>query len=104
MSEHIHTFGAWESSRFAGTLHRKCTDPSCRVVSLDADEERAVTSKYSISLTLTIKGQQVKTEVAADTRAECFYKICQLERNASRLGWATVVGVLTLKNEVRADD
>jgi hypothetical protein len=36
--EHAHQFGPIELSRFAGTPHRKCTVPGCKVVSLDLDE------------------------------------------------------------------
>ncbi len=38
-ADHVHKFGPFERSRFAGTLHRKCQVPGCRDVSLDGDEE-----------------------------------------------------------------
>jgi hypothetical protein len=36
--EHEHRFGPFERSRFAGTVHRKCLEPGCKVISLDDDE------------------------------------------------------------------
>lgn len=38
MNDHEHQFGLFELSRFAGTLHRKCTVPGCKVITLDRDE------------------------------------------------------------------
>jgi DnaJ-class molecular chaperone len=39
--KHEHKFGPFEESRFAGTLHRKCVVPGCKVISLDGDEEES---------------------------------------------------------------
>lgn len=36
--EHEHQWGPLEQSRFAGTIHRKCQVPGCKVISLDDDD------------------------------------------------------------------
>lgn len=35
----VHTFAPFQRSRLAGTLHRPCETPGCRVVSLDGDDD-----------------------------------------------------------------
>jgi len=40
LGDHHHRFAeVWETSRFAGTVHRKCTFPGCETVTLDGWEE-----------------------------------------------------------------
>ena len=36
---HAHVFGAWDRSRFGGTVVRYCEVPFCSVVSLDGDDD-----------------------------------------------------------------
>lgn len=36
---HECVFGPFEESRMAGTVHRKCQHPGCRVISLDGDDD-----------------------------------------------------------------
>jgi len=38
-AEHEHRFGPFETSRFAGTLHRKCQEPGCKEITLDGDDD-----------------------------------------------------------------
>jgi len=40
MNEHEHVWGNLERSRFAGTVHRKCTVDGCRFVKALEDDEQ----------------------------------------------------------------
>ena len=40
LGDHEHRFAeVWETSRFAGTVHRKCVEPGCREITLDGWED-----------------------------------------------------------------
>ena len=37
--EHVCKFGPFERAPLAGTLHRKCAHPGCKLVSLDSEDD-----------------------------------------------------------------
>ncbi len=70
MPEHEHQWGPLERSRLAGTVHRKCQVPGCKVVNAgddddDTEETETIPANYvAVDITGRLSGDENTLEAA----------------------------------------